>query len=738
MSVAGFGSLRAMPKPSAIARVARWCFTHRAATVALWVILAVLVSVLGASAGTKKASSFRLPGTESQRAYELLQQHFPAQTGDTDQIVFRAKTGTLRDAANRAAVDKTLKAVAAKPGVAAVSSPLVTGGKLTPDAKIGVGLLRYDGTVGDDVEQKQLKTIQDAVLAGETSTLQVEHGGQGAEFARQGGGNATEFIGVLAALVVLLVTFGSLVAAFAPLLSAILAIVTTLGGIKLLSHVVDTPDFATQLATLIGLGVGIDYALFVLTRYRAELATHARVDAVERAIDTAGRTVCFAACTVVIALLGLLLLGLNFLQGVALGAALSVLLTMGAALTLLPAFLGIAGSRINSRRARKRLVAVEAGEREPKQEGAGWARWSRFVQRRPWPVAAVALVILLGLTAPVLGLRLGSSDASVDPPDTTTYKAYQLIADGFGPGVSGTFLVAVELPRKGDRAAAKQVAAAIGRDPGVAAAAAPTLSPDGVVATITAVPKTGPQDQATTDTLNRLRDDVVPPAERASGATVEIGGITASQEDFTGVIANKLPLFVGVVVLLSALLLLAVFRSVLIPVKAAVMNLLSIGAALGVVTLIFQNGVGAGLLGIETGPIESFLPVLLFSIVFGLSMDYEVFLVSRIHEEWEKSRDASGSVVAGLATTGKVITAAAAIMVLVFASFGIAPDRVIKLFGLGLASAVFLDAVVIRCLLVPAIMELMGRRAWWLPGWLDRLVPSVALEAPAETRPEPA
>ncbi len=587
--------------------------------------------------------------------------------------------------------------------------------------------------MGTDVEPQDLKKIQRTVLAGRTRTLEVEQNGLGAEQARQNAGGASEFIGIAFALAVLLLVFGSLVAALAPIVSTILALGVTLGGITLLSHVVDTPDFATQLATLIGLGVGIDYALFVLTRYRSELALgHDHREAAGRALDTAGRTVFFAAGTVIIALLGLLLLGLNFLQGVAVGAALSVALTMSAALTLLPAFLGFAGPKINGRRTRRRLAEERSGVREARTEGRRWSAWSRLVQRRPVPAALLALVLLLAIASPALGLRLGSSDASVDPSDSTTHKAYDLIAKGFGPGASGTFLLAVELPAKGDPQPAAQVAAAVARDPGIVSTTPPALSPDGALATVTAVPRTSPQQEATTDTLNRLRDDVVPAVEQASRAKVEIGGTTATQEDFTDVIAGKLPLFVAVVVLLSALLLLAVFRSILVPIKAGLMNLLSIGAALGVVTAIFQDGHGASLLGIETGPIESFLPVLLFSIVFGLSMDYEVFLISRVREEWDHSGDASGSVMRGLATTGKVITAAASIMVLVFASFAIAPDRVIKLFGLGLASAVLIDAVIIRCLLVPALMELFGRSAWWLPRWLDRIVPQLSIEGPED------
>jgi RND superfamily putative drug exporter len=381
----------------------------------------------------------------------------------------------------------------------------------------------------------------------------------------------------------------------------------------------------------------------------------------------------------------------------------------------------------------------EARRERRRAEGHGWERWSRTVQGHPWIAVTVALVVLIGLALPAFNMRLGSSDAGVDPPGTTTRKAYDLIAEGFGAGTNGSFLLVAELASKGDKAAANQIADAVRQDDDFTFVAPPAVSPDGTVATITAYPRTGPQEAATTDTLDRLRDDVLPAVQQETGARVEVGGFTASNEDFSRVVADKLPLFVGVVVLFSALLLLAVFRSVVIPVKAAAMNLLSIGAALGFVTLIFQDGHGAGLLGIGTGPIESFVPVLMFAIVFGLSMDYEVFLISRVHEEWERTHDASGSVARGLQTTGRVITAAAAIMILVFASFALGDDRIIKLFGIGLASAVFFDAVIIRCLLVPALMELFGRHAWYLPSWLDRRLPRLAIEAenPPAPVPEP-
>ena len=712
------------------------------------------IQFVASSVGVKEISSFRLPGTESQRAYDLLAQHFPAAKGDTDQLVYRARTGRLDDTGNRFRIEESVKDVRRHKDVASVAGPFGAGGRLTEDGRIGVATINYKEST-NDIEPDDLKDVQDAAFGARSSAVQVEHGGPGAEIVRfEESAGPSEGVGVLAAAVVLLFTFGSLVAAGLPLIATLLALGCSLGVITLISHVVDTPDFATQLSSLIGLGVGIDYSLFVVTRYRAEVRAGLDRDlAIEKAIDTAGRTVMFAAITVVIALLGLLLLGLSFMQGVALGAAAAVLAVMLSALTIIPALIGGSGRFMDGvllefdRRGGFRFWGLKrrihipasgwrarrAAKREQRRaEGTGWERWSRGVQRRPWPAAIVSIVVLLALAVPALSLRLGSSDAGVDPDGTTTRKAYDLIAQGFGAGTNGSFLLVVELPRKGDAAAAGQVASAVEDDPDFTFVSTPALSPDGRVATITAYPRTGPQDERTTTTLEKVRDDVLPPVERSTGADVEVGGFTASNEDFSRVVAGKLPLFIGMVVLLSALLLLFVFRSVVIPIKAALMNLLSIGAALGFVTLIFQEGHGADLLGIGTGPIESFVPVLMFAIVFGLSMDYEVFLISRVHEEWEHTRDASAAVGRGLQTTGRVITAAASIMIVVFGSFALGDDRVIKLFGIGLASAVFFDAVIIRCLLVPAIMELLGRRAWWLPAWLDRRLPRLAIEAPEE------
>jgi putative drug exporter of the RND superfamily len=751
---------------SRFVRLARVCNRHRWRTFLAWLLALVVIQGIAASVGVKQISSFRLPGTESQRAYDLLAERFPAAKGDTDQLVFKARTGTLNDAANKARIEAALKKVAAAESVASVQSPFSEGGQLTKDGRIGVASLNYD-TSTNDIEPETLEKVENAAFTARSPQLQVEHGGPGAEIVRFNNSQGpSEFFGVFAAAIVLLITFGSLVAAGLPLIATLLALGTSLGIITLLSHVVDTPDFASQLASLIGLGVGIDYALFVVTRYRAEVrAGLDRDDAVEMAIDTAGRTVMFAAITVVIALLGLLLLGLNFMQGVALGAATAVLATMFAAMTIIPALIGGSGEFMDGvlheyderggfrfwgtkhrfslpgRAWRARRLARRERKRA---EGHAWERWSHAVQARPWLAAGIAVVVLLALALPATQMRLGSSDAGLDPPGSTTRVAYDLIAEGFGAGTNGSFLLVAELANKGDKAAAEKIAAAVRDDKDFTFVAPPAISPDGTVATITAYPRTGPQEAATTDALNRLRDDVVPAVERETSAKIEVGGFTASNEDFSRVVASKLPLFVGVVVLFSALLLLAVFRSVIIPIKAAVMNLLSIGAALGFVTLVFQEGHGSSLLGIGTGPIDSFVPVLMFAIVFGLSMDYEVFLISRVHEEWERTRNASASVARGLQTTGRVITAAASIMILVFASFALGDDRIIKLFGLGLASAVFFDAVIIRCLLVPALMEIFGRRAWWLPAWLDRRLPRLAIEsrevphAPPAPHGEPA
>ena len=716
-------------KPSVFVRLAQWCMSHRLLTFLAWVVALVAAFSIGGAVGTRDIASFRLPDTESQAAYDLLAAHAPKANGGTDQLVFVAPTGaTLRDGAARSKLQASIDAVRGDKIVADVSDPLAPGGQITPDGRIGVSTITYKDEF-QAFKPPDFKRVQEKAFSARGPDLRIEHGGFGAEtvrFTEQGGG--TEFISLIAAALILLFFFGSVIAAGVPLLTAMLALGTTLGLVPVISHLVDTPEFAGQLAALIGLAVGIDYALIVVTRYRAEVGRGVERDAaLLMAMDTAGRTVFFAGCTVIIALLGLLLLGLSFLHGAAIASALAVLLTMVGALTLLPAILSKSGNWIDRLRlplpGRERRAAAAAAAESPR-----WARWSEFIQARPWPAVVVAVLVLLALATPALHMRLGTSDAGLDPAGTTTKNAYDLIAEGFGPGVNGSFLLATDLPQKGDAAAAARIADAVKRDPNVAIVVAPQLSPDGEIATIVVFPKTGPQDEATTKLLERLRGDILPPVERSTSTTVYVGGQVASQEDFADVIAGKLPIFVGSIVLLSALLLLIMFRSIFIPIKAALLNLLSIGAALGFVTLVFEDGFLSSLLSSGTGPVESFVPVMVFAIVFGLSMDYEVFLVSRMHEEWLRTGDASRAVRNGLATTGRVVTAAATIMIVVFLTFALGDDRVIKEFGIGLAAAVFLDAFVIRILLVPALMQLAGERAWWLPRGLDRLLPKVALE----------
>ncbi len=731
-------------KPSVFVRLARWCMSHRLLTFLAWVVALVAAFTIGGAVGTRDIASFRLPDTESQAAYDLLAAHAPQANGGTDQLVYVAPAGrTLRDGATRSKLQASIDAVRGDKIVADVSDPLAPGGQLTPDARIGVATITYKDEF-QAFKPPDFKRVQEEAFKGRGSDLRIEHGGFGAEtvrFTEQGGG--TEFISLIAAALILLFFFGSAIAAGVPLLTAMLALGTTLGLVPVISHLVDTPEFAGQLAALIGLAVGIDYALIVVTRYRAEVGRGVHRDAaLLMAMDTAGRTVFFAGCTVIIALLGLLLLGLSFLHGAAIASALAVLLTMVGALTVLPAVLSKSGDWIDRLRlpipGRERRAAAAAATESPR-----WARWSEFIQARPWPAVLVAVLVLLALATPALHMRLGTSDAGLDPEGTTTKNAYDLIAQGFGPGVNGSFLLATDLPATGDTAAAASIAEAVKRDPNVAIVVPPQLSPDREIATIVVFPKTGPQDEATTRLLERLRGDILPPVESSTKATVYVGGQVASQEDFADVIAGKLPLFVGSIVLLSALLLMIMFRSVFIPIKAALLNLLSIGAALGFVTLVFEDGFLSSLLSSGTGPVESFVPVMVFAIVFGLSMDYEVFLVSRMHEEWLRTGDATRAVRNGLATTGRVVTAAATIMIVVFLTFALGPDRVIKEFGIGLAAAVFLDAFVIRILLVPALMEIAGERAWWLPGPLERFLPKVALEhegpsIPGEPAPEAA
>jgi RND superfamily putative drug exporter len=732
-------------------KLARWSTSHRKYVVLGWVVLLLGVNTLAQSAGTSYSNNFTLPNSDAQRASDLLKSSFPAQAGDRDTIVYAVSSGTVKDPAVRARMSATFAKVAKLPHVAAVVSPyggVAAGKSISANGKIAFATVVFNEKA-NDLPKSAPERVVSVARAAARPGLQVELGGQAIEQTEQAGFGISTAVGLLAAIVVLLLTFGSLIAMGLPIVTALFGLGTGLGAIALFTHVVDTPNFSSELAAMIGLGVGIDYALFILTRFREAYITPGPTfgdarESVIQSMDTAGRAVLFAGCTVVIALLGMMLLGVDFLYGVAISASIGVLLVMLASLTLLPALLTIVGGRLArpSRRARRRAARAGAAAESPvpaaaeaagsfvsedPAAGGAWLRWSMFVERRPRTIAAISAIVMLAIAAPATALRLGSSDASNDPPNQTTHKAYELLARGFGEGFNGPLLVVAKLPR-GGQAAAGSLASAIATTPGVVSVAPPKLNPAGDVATITVYPRSSPQAYATTQLVHRLREHVVPPIERSGGAKVYVGGVTAGSVDFANTLGHKLPLFIGVVVLLSALLLMIVFRSLVIPLQAAVMNLLSIGAALGVIVAIFQWGWLGSLIGVQQGPIESFIPVMLFAIVFGLSMDYEVFLVSRIHERWAHTRDNARSVAEGLALTGRVVTAAAAIMVCVFLSFMLGEDRVIKEFGLSLASAVFLDALVVRCLLLPAVLHLVGPRTWALPGWLDRLLPRLNIE----------
>jgi putative drug exporter of the RND superfamily len=714
-------------------RFATWTTGHRKTVIIGWIVALIVIGGISGSVGADFTEEFKLPASDSKEAFDLLESKFPAQSGDTAQIVFKAKGGV-----EAPTVEKTMKGIFAEvegfPHVSEVASPYEEGGAaaISGDGKIAYATIQFDAA-GNELDKEKTREIIAVAEKPAGGGLQIELGGNLITEAEQEEGDSSFGIGLLAAMVILLLTFGSVVAMGLPLITTLFALGVGISLVTISTHVFDMANFAPVLAAMIGLGVGIDYALFILTRFRNGLddGLEPRAAAIA-AVDTAGRAVLFAGITVIIALLGMFLLGLTFLYGVATAAALAVLFTMIAALTLLPALLTIVGRRVD------RLRIPGLGSRGPTTaENTRWYRWSREIQRRPWLAATLSGGLLILLCVPTLSLRLGTNDAGTEPPDKTTRKAYDLLAEGFGPGFNGPFTMVAALPGKGEKAGLTELKQTLDGEEGVAATTSITLNEAENTGVFQVYPTTSPQSEATTELLDRIRDDVIPPIEQRTDAQLHVGGINAIFEDFGNAIAEKLPLFIGVVVLLSALLLMAVFRSVLVPLKAVVMNLLSIGAAFGLIVAVFQWGWGASLIGVDnTGPIISFFPIFLFAIVFGLSMDYEVFLMSRIHEEWEHSHDATRSVTRGLALTGRVITAAAAIMVTVFASFMLGDERVIKLFGLGLAAAVFIDAVIIRSILVPAVMQLLGTRAWWLPSWLDRILPKLHVE-PAEGDPSP-
>src|SRR5918995_369454 len=710
--------------------LAAWCHDRRRAVIGLWIAAFVVSIGLWATSAGEFVNNFQLPGTESQRTYDLLSERFPEQSGDTASVVFAVDDGGVLDEANQPRIERVRAEIEKSPEVLAVGDPFADGAPVSQDGRITFAQIQFREGAGD-VDVKQVKTMaEDTLELDGKGGVQVALGGELIHWSTAEQGGAGEIVGILVAAVVLFLTLG-VVAMGLPLLNALFAMIVSLGLMAIVgTRLIDVTDWTPQLAAMIGIGVGIDYALLILNRFRLERGSGRDVrDATLVSLDTSGRAVLFAGVVVVIAMLGMLLLGISFLYGPAIAAALSVLFTMGAALTLMPALMG---TRIGRRIKPATNGNGGAGDLADRESGFA-ARWSAFVARPPPPVAVPALVRLIALALPATHMRLATSDASTYKKDDTTRVAYDLLKEGFGPGFNAPLLLAVELPGAGDDAALQQIGDALGAQDGVAQVLPPQLNPSGDTATMIAYPTTTPQEERTDQTVRQARDDTLPPIEKATGARVSIGGTTASNLDFAQTIRDKLPLFIGVVVGLSLLLLAVVFRSLLIPVKAGIFNLLSIAGAFGVVTLIFQDGHLASLFGDATGPIEAFLPIMVFAVVFGLSMDYEVFLVSRMHEEWVHTKDAHYAVRHGLAMTGRVVTAAAIIMIAVFGAFAIGNERALAMMGVGFASAIFIDAFIIRLLLLPAVMHLAGPAMWWMPAWLEKRLPHLNIEPPEES-----
>ncbi|MFF5344947.1 MMPL family transporter [Streptomyces althioticus] len=713
-----------------MAALARWCVQRRLFTVLLWLLALVGIAAGAFVAGSAYSNDYEVPGTESGRATKLLKEGFPSLGGDSDSVVWHTSSGTVRDSGVEQTMTRTLDRLEELPGVASVSGPYDDGGagRISADGRTAYATVTFEQS-GADITAGEAKAVTETAKAAETDGLAVELSGSAVELSEIPRGHTAEIVGVAAAAVVLFLAFGSLAASLLPIATALVSVGTAYAGIVLLGHVMTVADFAPMLGLLIGLGVGIDYALFIVTRHRRGLKRGLSVtEAATNAVATTGRAVVFAGATVCIALLGMLILRLNFLNGVAVAASLTVLLTVAASVTLLPALLSLIGMRALSRRERRRLA--EHGP-EPEVPTGFAARWSAFVERHPKLLGAVAVVVMAVLALPTFSLHLGTSDQGNDPKASTTRQAYDLLADGFGPGVNGPLTLVTEVDDAQDRLALDNLGATLRTTEDVASVSPVTFNQGGDTAFLTVVPESSPQSKQTSELVDRLREDVLPRAESGTSLDVHVGGVTAGYDDFASVIVEKLPLFVGVVIGLGCLLLLLAFRSIGIPLKAAAMNVAAVASAFGVVVMIFQWGWGSDLLGLgAAGPIEPFLPVIMVSVLFGLSMDYQVFLVSRMYEEWLETGDNRRAVRVGLAETSRVINSAAVIMISVFLAFVLSGDRVIAMFGIALAAAVALDAFVLRTLLVPALMHLLGGANWWLPKWLDRILPRISIEPP--------
>jgi putative drug exporter of the RND superfamily len=701
-----------------LARLADITYRRRGRVVLAWIVAMVVLIGLGSSFAGEYNADYDTPGSESEAASDLTKREFGGYSGQEVYVVWHDEAGVETPAVK----DRVDAFLARASEVEHIEKPTPT--RVSQDGTIATTTLPLT-VPGWEVEKVQGEELIAAAEDNSGDGLEIKLGGDPIYQAQEQ--TSPEGLGFIGAAIVLLIAFGSVVAAGLPLAIALVGLgISSAGLIALLANLVDVPDWTTAVSGLIGIGVGIDYALLVLTRFRAAMnAGKDRHDAVVEAITTAGRSVIIAGATVVIAVLGLCLTGLPYMYGVAISASLAVLVVMLAAVTLLPALLSYLGPRVD----RLRIPFLGRTLRAEGDSDSPAARWSHAVQRRPWVAAIAATALLLALAAPALGMRLGFPDAGNDPPETMTRQAYDLIADGFGPGANGPLVIAFELP---DPSAEDDVGALATRLTGetdVAFVSDPIVNDEGTAAILNVIPTGSPQDKSTEDLVNHLRASVIPNTLQGTGVTAEVGGVTAALEDQSEFVKDKMPVFIIGVVGLSFLLLLVAFHSPLISLKAGIMNLLSVSAAYGVMTLVSKGGAVGELIGIDHEvPVAPFMPVMMFAILFGLSMDYEVFLISRIREEYLKDGNTRRAVADGLAKTARVITAAAAIMVVVFLAFLAAPDIFLKLFGIGLASAIFLDATVVRMVLVPAVMQLLGDRNWWIPGWLERILPELDIE----------
>jgi len=707
-----------------LTRLATFVIRHRGRVVIGWIVLLIAVFAITPSLTGDYEADYGTPNSESDNAQKLIQDRFPGNSDETVDVVYKSDAGAESPAAKER-VDAFVKDAQKEEGIGDASPPQVS-----PDGKIAIVRLALDRP-GWDVPVETGENLIDDAEKANGEGVQLELGGSVIQEAQEGGDPAG--VGFLAAAIVLLIAFGSVVAAGLPLATAAFGIAISTALIGVLAAVVDVPDWTTAVASLIGIGVGIDYSLLILTRFRTEMHEGREPNAaIVEAVRTAGRSALIAGVIVLIAVLGLCVMGVTYLYGVAFATSISVLLVMAASLTLLPALLAFAGRRVDRLKIPGLGRALKTGG-EPVRA----RKWSQGVQKRPWTAAIVGTAVLLLLAAPLFGIRLGFPDSGNDRDGTTTRAAFQLTEEGFGPGASGPLLLVGDLESPQDRQGLDRVAAAARADKDVAFVAPPRVNKDGDAGIVLVSPRSSPDAPETVELVNRLREDTIPSS--AGGTEVLVGGVTASLEDQSELVASRLPLFIVGVVGLSFLLLLFAFRAPLVSLKAALMNLLSVGAAYGVIALFAEGGFFGQLIGIDTEvPIAPFIPVMMFAILFGLSMDYEVFLLSRVREEFLKIGETHQAVTEGLAKTARVITAAAAIMIVVFMGFLASEEVFLKLMGLGMATAILVDATIVRMVLVPAVMQLLGRMNWWIPGWLDRLLPHLDPEAEPSSRPAPA